>query len=258
MSWALRRQLLYLLGLFAFGALVVFAILYPTLNKEPTCFDNKKNGTETGLDCGGSCQRMCLDDTSAPKILWSRAFPVINDTYNLVAFIENQNKDAGVAQVDYEFKVYDANNLIIGIRRGTTYIPPNQQFAIFESRFEAGQSTIKSVSFDFIGDIVWLKKSPIIQTLPIRAEQISMSEDLTSPSLEALIRNDSIYDMPPFDVIAILYDAERNAITASKTRSEGLYSNTSSPVFFTWPQAFTQNVATKDVLIQINPFETEF
>jgi len=258
MSWASRRQFKYATGVFIFFGLIVFALAYPVIFKKPTCSDKKQNGTETGIDCGGTCSLMCKSEISEPVVLWSRAFHVTGSTYNLVAYVENRNKNSGVVSAPYEFKVYDSNNKFLGRKEGKTFIPPNQQFAVFESRFDAGQSEIKSVSFDFSQSLIWVKKEPTLQTLKMNVNKIIFIDDKDTPSLTAVINNDSIYDIPEFDVIAILYDAEHNAINASKTTKSKLISNTNLPVVFTWPETITSLPVTKDVLVQINPFSVSF
>jgi hypothetical protein len=220
--------------------------------------DGKQNGTETGIDCGGSCSLVCKIDVSDPVVLWSRAFPVVGSNYNLVAFVENRNKNSGVYNASYEFRIYDNNNKLLGRREGNTFIPPNQQFAVFESRFDSGQNQIKSVSFEFLLPLTWVKKAPTLQTLPIRVSSIIFDDNKDTPSLSAIINNDSIYDLPEFDVIAILYDIEHNAINASKTHKDKLLNNNSLPVVFTWPEILSTNPITKDILIQINPFSVSF
>lgn len=258
MSWASRRQLQYFSGFVLFIALIVFVFLAPTIFKKATCTDGKQNGGETGVDCGGVCTRMCEADITAPAVLWSRAFNVIDSNYNLVAFVENRNKTSAVYEASYEFRIYDINNKLLGRREGKTFIPPNQQFAVLESRFDAGQGEVKSVSFDFVGDIIWVKKAPTLQTLPIRISNITIDNNEDTPSLSATINNDSIYDIPEFDVVAILYDQDHNAINASKTHKAKLANNTSVPVIFTWPEALPLVPVTQDILVQINPFQVSF
>lgn len=258
MSWASRRQFQYIGGLLIFLGILALIIAWPTITKAPTCSDGKQNNGERGVDCGGSCQRICTADASEPIVLWSRAFPVTGNIYNLVAFAENRNKDAAVYQVSYEFRIYDTNNILIGRRQGSTFISPNQQFAVFEPRFDAGASEVKSVNFEFTSPFVWMKKQPTIQTLPIRVDDIVLADDKGIPSLTAQINNDSIYDLPEFDVITIIYDIRHIAINASKTHKDGLASNEKSLLLFTWPQPFTDDPATKDILVQVNPFTTPF
>lgn len=258
MTWAARRRLQYLGGLFGVFLIIVFIFIYPYIFKKPTCADGKKNGTETGIDCGGSCSRMCKDTTSDPVILWSRAFPVTGNTYNLVALVENQNKSSGIQNVSYEFRVYDVNNRLIGRRQGSTYLPPNKQFAIFEPRLDFGEAKVKSTSFEFTGNFDWIKKEDTLGTLPVYVDKIEMGEDKKNPSLSARVKNESIYDLPAFEAIAILYDEAGNAINVSKTIKSGLSSNNSLSVYFTWPEELSSDPVLKDVLIQINPFTVSF
>jgi len=258
MTWATRRKLQYLSGFFGVILVILFIFLYPVLFKKPTCTDTKKNGDETGIDCGGSCSLMCKESVSEPVILWSRAFHVVANTYNLVAFIENQNKNSGVENIPYEFRVYDENNRLLGRKKGTTFIPPNKQFAVFEARFDSGESKVKSVSFEFLPPYVWIKKEPTLNSLPVFVDNIVMGEDLKNPSLTARIKNESVQDLPPFEAIAILYDAEGNAINVSKTIKPGLASGENLQVFFTWPEPLISEPVVKDVLIEINPFTVSF
>jgi len=228
------------------------------LFKKPTCSDGKQNGTESGIDCGGSCSLMCKTDVSDPSVIWSRAFHVVDNNYNLVAYVENRNKNSAVVSAKYEFRIYDTNNKLLGRREGTTFIPPNQQFAVFESRFDSGESNIKSVTFEFLSPLVWVKKFPTLQTLPIRVKNIIFNDDKNTPNLSATISNESVYDIPEFDVIAILYDIDKNAINASKTHKYKLLSNDNIPVTFTWPEALSAVPVTKDVMVSINPFSVSF
>jgi hypothetical protein len=258
MSWASRRQFQYIGGLVAFLAIIALIIAWPTITRKPTCTDGKQNGGENGVDCGGSCQKICNADVSEPIVLWSRAFPVTGNIYNLVSFVENRNKEAAVMQVSYEFRIYSTDNILIGRRQGKTFIPPNQQFAIFESRFDAGTSQIRSVRLDFTSPFVWLKKKPTIQTLPVTIDNIILTTERGNTSLTARVNNDSIYDLPAFDVMTILYDINHNAINASRTHKDGLTSNDNSLLLFTWPQPLNDEVASKDVFLLINPFTTPF
>ena len=243
---------------FAVFALVVFGILYPILFKKPTCSDGKQNGTETGIDCGGVCSAICKSDAVKPITVWSRAFPVTGNFYNLAAYIQNPNQEAAVRKANYEFRIYDTDNKLIGRRQGTTYIPPNGQFTVFESRFDAGKSKIRSVTFDFTGVLDWQKKKPILNTLPIKADSIVLDTNSNIPTLTARVRNDSVYDIPQFSIVAIVYDINNNAINVSKTIKSGIKSNSTTQVYFTWPESFIGTPIKSDVLVQINPFSVSF
>jgi hypothetical protein len=175
-----------------------------------------------------------------------------------VALVENQNKNSAIANISYEFRIYDINNRLVGRREGSTFIPPNKQFAVFESRFDPGLAQVKSVTFEFTEPFVWIKKEPTINNLSISVDNITMGEDKKSPSLSARIKNESVYDLPAFDAIAILYDKDHNAINASRTHKDSLISNNSLIVYFTWPEVLASDPVIEDVLISINPFSVSF
>lgn len=258
MNWAARRRLQYLGGLFGVCLIILFIFLYPVIFKKPTCTDGKQNGSETGVDCGGACSLMCKKDVADPFVLWSRAFKVVGNNYNLVAYVENQNKDAAIRQVSYEFRAYDDSNRLIGRRQGVTYIPPSKRFPIFEPRFESGLAQVKSVTFEFTSPFIWEKKDSTIDSLPIYIDNIKMGNDKESPSLEARMRNESVNNLPAFDAFVILYDSEGNAINASKTYRNGLSSGQTLPLFFTWPEPLTGEPVTEDVIFLVNPFTVSF
>src|SRR3989344_1172894 len=132
MTWALKRQILYITVLILCIAIFGFLIIYPSLSKAPTCSDNKQNGNETGVDCGGSCARACLAQVDEISVLWARSFRVIAGRYNAVAYFENHNKNIAIDKINYKFRFADKNNIYIGKREGSTFIPPSGRFAIFE------------------------------------------------------------------------------------------------------------------------------
>lgn len=258
MSWASRRQFKYISIILVILLLILFWIFYPMIFKKPTCFDEKKNGTETAVDCGGSCLRVCGVDVSAPVVVWSRAFPVTANIYNLVAYIENPNMNVAIEKVNYEFRIYDINNTLIGRREGSTFIPPNQAFVVFEPRFNAGEMQVRSVTFELLSPYNWVKKEPTLNLLPIKVENIVLDNNSYLPSLTAKVKNDSIHDIPFFSAVAILYDVEHNVVNVSKTEKDGILSNASLPISFTWPEVLSGTPVKSDVLIQINPFTTSF
>ena len=98
-TWSLRRQIIYTIILVGFVSILAYSIIAPSLNRPPTCADNKQNGNETGVDCGGTCARACMSQVEAVSVLWARAFRVIPGRYNAVAYLVNHNKNAAVEKI---------------------------------------------------------------------------------------------------------------------------------------------------------------
>ena len=257
MTWALKRQLFYVsLLIFFFGGLG-FLVGYPYINKAPTCFDGKQNGTETGVDCGGSCVLACSAQVDDLSLLWSRSFEVVPGRYNAVAYLENQNPNTTINNIRYRFRFADRDNVYIGKREGQTSIPPAGKFAIFESAIDMGNSIPVYTTFEFIDTPVWLQVGEeVLRQLRVAVSDIRTDSEDTAPRLYAKIRNNSLFTIPEVDVVAILYDEQGNALSASRTYIEKLGAEQSKDVTFTWPAPMKEQIVTKEIIPMYNVFET--
>ena len=255
MNWALRRQLLHLTIFFTVVGLFGFFIFYPFFTREPSCADNRKNGTETGVDCGGLCARACIEDTSPVSILWSRAFKVVDGRYNAVAYIENHNQNKAVNKINYRFRFADENNVYIGKRDGATFIPPSGNFAVFEPAVGLGNSIPVYTTFEFTEVPVWSQVAEEkINQLKILVSNIVLENEDKNPRLSANIKNNSLFAIPQVNVVAILYDALGNAVSVSQTYLETVAGEEVREVHFTWPEPFSATVVTKEIIPMFNVF----
>ena len=256
LSWGAKRQLFYLIIIIIMILVGVGVIVYPYFNREPTCFDGEKNGDESGLDCGGSCQKVCTAEALQLITLWSRAFEVTPGKYNVMAYIENQNRESGIREMNYEFKMYDDDNIFIGRQTGTTFITSNDRTAIFEPGIYAGNRVPARVSFTFTSPPQWVKiNRDQKNALAVSSEDIVLSNPLTTPKLEANISNKTLNDLKNLDVYAVLYDANDNVMTASKTLIDYLPKDSKYGVVFTWPHPLAERPTRIDIFPQINVFE---
>ncbi len=249
MTWAFKRQFSYIfvfvLTLLVFGTLIV----YPKFNKAPTCFDSKQNGGETGVDCGGMCARACIAQVDPVSIHWARAFRVVPGRYNAVAYLENHNNNTAISKINYRFRFADANNVYIGKREGSTYVPPSGRFAVFEPGIDIGNSIPVYTTFEFTEVAEWTTVSEEkMSQLKVLVSNIELVNEDTSPVLSATIKNDSFFIVKDLDVVAILYDAKRNAISTSRTYIEEMRAEEIRDINFTWPEPFSASVVAKEII----------
>jgi len=255
MTWAFKRQITYVAIVVVFFLVFGFLIAYPRLNKEPTCFDNRQNGNETGVDCGGICERACLSQVDEISVLWSRVFMVVPGRYNAVAYLVNHNKNTAVDKINYRFRFADENNVYIGKREGSTYVPPSGEFAVFEPGIDIGNSIPVYVTFEFTQAPEWRTvPQDKINQLKVLVSKIVLINEKTSPALSATITNNSLYTIPEVDVVAILYDSAGNAISASRTYIEVLAPEAVVDVNFTWPEPLSGEVFAKEIIPLYNVF----
>ncbi len=258
MTWALRRQIFYIAIVILFIALSGFIIIYPRLTKAPSCTDLKQNGDETGVDCGGSCANACTEEVSPLSVLWARAFRVVPGRYNAVAYIVNHNKNAAVEKISYRFRFADKDNIYIGKREGTTFVPPAGNFAVFEPAIGVGNSIPVYTTFEFTQEPDWLQVPQAkIDQLKILVSNIQLTDEAVSPKLSATVKNNSLFTIPNIDIMAILYDASGNAVSASRTYLDKLAPLSVQDINFTWPEPFAGDIVAKEIIPMYDIFSTE-
>ncbi|HAO64966.1 TPA: hypothetical protein DCQ44_03230 [Candidatus Taylorbacteria bacterium] len=251
-QWAAKRKLVYGTTTFVFLAVLIGVPLFFFLHKTPTCFDGVKNQNEKGVDCGGICTRLCPSDISAPIVLWQRSFQASTGVYSLVAYIQNPNVLSRVDNVGYVFRLYDKDNAMITERAGRTFLPANQSFAVFEAGVRTGTRVPVRTTFEFTESPSWSQNLADYKDPTISAENINLT-DGSSPRIDASVHNFSLNMIKTLGVIAIVYDAEDNAITASRTVVEDLKPQSSAAVTFTWPTPFASPVVRKEIILRIYP-----
>ena len=258
MTWAHKRQTFYMVFLFLLFIVLAFLILAPKLSKPPTCSDGKQNGTETGVDCGGSCAKACLAQVEDISVIWARTFQVIPGRYNAVAYIVNNNKNAAVQKINYRFRFADANNVYIGKREGSTFIPSAGAFAVFEPGIGIGNSIPVFTTFEFTETPLWMQvPADKVNQLKILVSNIQLENETTSPHLSASIKNSSLFTVPNVNVIAILYDARGNAISTSRTYLTQMTPLQSSDINFTWPEPLPGTAVAKEIIPMFDIFSAK-
>ena len=246
MSWGSRRQGLYLgsglILLLVAGTLFYFLVIY----RAPSCMDGVKNGSETGVDCGGNCQNLCPAETLAPTILWSRSFEVAPGVWNAAAYVENHNGNAGARQLRYRFRIFEAGNVLIVERVGMTFLAPGSAAVIVEPSMLVGERKPLLTQFEFLELPQWEKISDgAVPDITVQSSELTNAETL--PRISAVARNRSLFDVAAVEATAIVYDAEDNAIAVSKTLLPSLQRGEEKQIVFTWPKPFTTSPTRIDV-----------
>ncbi len=248
-SWASRRKLIYGGSFF----IVVFGIIgtigFSLFYKTPTCSDGKMNGNETGVDCGGSCVRLCQSAFLAPKLKWGGAkFEKITEgLYNVASYITNPNTTGSAKSVPYIFTLYDSRGLPITERKGVVTLPAHRDTLAFESSVSTGKSIPIKATFEFTSAPVWFKSSDTLDGIAIIDKKYT--EDETTSSLEVVLENRSLLPYKAVTVFAILYDAGDNAIGFSRTKIDIIQAKGGREIApFTWPVGRKGKVTSIEVL----------
>lgn len=240
-----------------FIAVVVGSIYWYT-KPAPTCFDGKLNGNEKGVDCGGSCQKVCSTDVLPVVNEWIRAFPEYSSTgqftdqITVVALNRNPN-NATVENLNYRLSVFgDPAEQIAGIENSVN-INPLEEFLIFENNIPSRNPNPTQLFVEF-DQGKWLK--PLRQTPKVSARPVQYEDDNFS-RLTAEVTNESLIDLHDTVVTAVLLDSSGNAFSASQTVVEFLPKESRKTVFFTWPIVLEQPPAGYLILPQVDVFNLQ-
>lgn len=235
-SWSTRRKAVYssiILGVLVLVTLGVFLIWY---YEPPTCFDSKKNGDETGVDCGGTCTLLCHSDALSPIILWQRVFKVSPGVYNVVAYVQNPNVNSEVKKAPYTFSVFNSRGTLLAKRSGTTFIPPNKKFAVFEGALTISSGVPTRVVFEFNEPLVWKISARETPEIVVKSAELIKAD--STPRIDAILQNNSIIDARNVEAVVIVSDEKGNALGSSKTVVEKIPKSSEATVVFTWPAPF--------------------
>src|SRR3990167_3757647 len=121
--WAFVRQLAYVIAMFTLLSGALYFGYRTFFYTAPTCFDGMQNGEEAGVDCDGSCEKICIAQIAQPSIEWAKAFKVQDGLYHAVALIANTNRVAGTRELADTLTVEEEGGGI-GERKGTLTLPP--------------------------------------------------------------------------------------------------------------------------------------
>jgi hypothetical protein len=252
-QWAAKRKLIYGTVVLVVVAVVLGGLLFLFFHKAATCFDNVKNQNEKGVDCGGVCARICPSDISAPIVMWQRSFQVTPGVYSAVAYVQNPNVSHRVDDVGYVFRLYDKDNAMITEKTGRTFLLANQTFAVFEAGIRTGARIPVRTSFEFTESPSWIQNPIGYKETSVVAENIALTNDSATPRISLSVHNLSLNTINTLAVVAIVYDAEDNAIAASRTIVEDLAAQSSAQVVFTWPTAFPSPAVRKEIILRSYP-----
>lgn len=252
MSWASRRRTAYATGVILFFVIVIGGPLaYWYFSIPATCTDGIQNQGETAIDKGGPCPLLDERALQPHAVLWARSFRVRDGSYNAAAYIQNPNQNAGVRSAHYHFGLYDAQNILIAERDGTTYVMPGAITPVLESRIDAGNRIVAHTYFEFTDPLSWERMKNNALSLAITNKEISNT--YTVPRLSASVRNSSVGDVTDISFVAVIFDPAGNAFAASATTLERLGPDASSQIVFTWPDPFGVQSGRIDIIPLVAP-----
>jgi Mg-chelatase subunit ChlD len=243
--WAVWRRVQYG-ALFLTLVFLVSVASYGIFMYAPaTCFDGIQNGQERAVDCDGSCVRICSVSVQAPNIVWAKSFKIQEGQYNAVGYVENKNEVASTPALSYTFKLSDAEGVIVE-RSGTTILPPNSVYPIFEGRIVIENGREPTETTLVIAPIeLWLPAT--VGRSQFKTLDVELLNTDTRPRLNVEIENTELTEARNVEVVATIFNREGTPLTSSQTFIDLLPARGTKEVVFTWPNSIAKTVRSCEV-----------
>lgn len=251
------KQLIYSLFFLVVIGLITYG-LFIWIRVEPTCFDGKFNGNETGIDCGGACKKICLDTVSDISIKSDNLIQVKDFDYDFIAQISNPNLTHGSGKVEYEVDFKDSIGNVIGTVPGTFSILPGQTRFILVSPVRLDEEATDAELI--IKNANWLQvvedlNPNIVSFEDRRKEYIVLNEENVFSRVDGIIFNNSDFDFNLAQVIVVLFDDQGKMLAAGTTNIRTFLSKTESFYQVNWFEPFEGEVARIEVQGITNAFD---
>ncbi len=251
--WAFWRRVQYGTGYATFLGLIFSGVYLMYFYTPANCFDLSQNGEEIGMDCGGKCVRICAFTVAPPKVLWSKSFEIQKGQYNAVAYIENKNILAGTPEISYTFRLYDGAGLITQ-RTGTTVLPPNSTYPVFEGRINTEGRVPTETTLEIKPADMWLPSR--YGRDHFKTVDLKLVEADARPRLNVKIENTNLKEAQAVEVVATIFDASGIPLTSSQTFIDIFAGQSQKDIVFTWPNPIAKTVRScavpTDVIIAID------
>lgn len=251
--WAFWRRVQYGTGFLVFTSAIAVSLFFAFYDDSVSCFDNLQNGFERGIDCGGDCVRICAIDVLPPKLLWAKSFEITAGQYNAVAYIENLNDVASTPELNYTFEFYSDGDLV-ATRDGSTVLPPDSIYPIFEGRITTGGRQITDTKLILQPAILW--QPATIGREQFRVSDVSLTGADVRPRLDATLENTDLRAAENVEIVATLFNDAGEPLTASETYIERVEGRSLRDIVFTWPGSIAKTVRScnipSDVIMAID------
>lgn len=224
--------------------LTAVGVYYQYFYEPANCFDGVQNADEIGVDCGGSCVRICSFTVAPPRVLWAQSFAVTDNQYNAVAYVENRNEGAGAPVLRYTFQLFDADGLI-NEKQGETVLPANTTQPIFEGRIMTGGRTPTETKLIITNPELWLPS--VSDRSNFRTTALALLQPDSRPRLNVTMQNSNLTTVNDLEVVATIFDVRGNPLTASQTFVDTFPGRSAVNLVFTWPRPIAKTIRSCEV-----------
>lgn len=266
MDYRRKKQIIIVLIILAILGLLGTGAYYKWFYRAPTCFDNKQNQGETGVDCGSPCAMSCeLLTVKDLQVEWAEAVFLKDGLYDLAAKVDNVNPNYGLGHFDYTFKLLGAQGELIAQKQGSSFILPGQKKYIIETNVAAGAKPVKAelaitsaqktdwqrLTNDFATPDIFVQDKQF-KYLENQAGQAASLAGVAQAS--GVVKNNSNFDFDKIVISVVLFDVNKEIIGVNKTEVYTVPAGEERYFSALWFSPLSDEVKSVDMLADTNLF----
>lgn len=224
--------------------IIILILAFVSILSRPkaTCFDDKWNGNEEGIDCGGDCIPCEIKFATELEISSTQILPVemANGISQGIFRIKNNNDNLG-AKFRYEINLRGSLDENLGSFSGQSFIYPSTIKYLIESKIDLPAVDIKRAEVD-IFEVEWfktdLKPTKLFSVSDVKMEEITDASQLGYLKVLGKISNQTARDFSRVEVVVVVYSKTGQLLNVANTSIIGLQSSEIQNFQFVWLKQF--------------------
>lgn len=256
MYWDTQRKIVYALAMIAFLLAIAATGAYifrDSFLPHPTCMDGKQNGYELGVDCGGTCALMCIQDVQPLTVSWAKAVRSGNRVYDLVAMVVNTNINNASQQTGYTFTLYNNQGQVSDTYSGSLTVPIDSKFPIILQNIPLATAPANVVVTLTDGSHYKVFESPTVPIIRVLKQRYEAGQ---TPRVYSTLMNTRRVEISNLPVKVILFDRAGNAYAVGQTVVPMLTKEAVKEVIFTWESPLPFAPEKIGIYPIFNPFDS--
>ena len=253
----IKRSIIIFIYLLIFAGLST--LVYSWLKPVESCFDQKINQNEQGVDCGGVCQERCNVLSQVNLEVKENGFVEsgISGKYDLFSRIFNPNNDFGSGSFSYEFDLKDAAGTSLGKFSGENFILPGEEKYLVATNVPSG--TVPSEINLTIQNVKWEEfvnyEKPQLKI--INRNYLETSSGVGFSEAFGLLKNESPFDFSTIKINMILKDSSGKIVALNSTVINTVKTGESRDFKALWLNRFPGEVENVEFQTEVNVFDSE-
>lgn len=212
------KQFAYLLLFVAFWGGIGWLGYVSLIAQPASCFDNKQNQGEEGVDCGGPCKTFCIaKDLIPPAELGEpRVFQPSSDLVAVLVELKNPNATAALRQVPYQVEVSGVGAAPLQLKGvASLYANEVRRFVLVRPSSGLGAPLSARIAVATTS-AQWAPAEQFRKPLIDIVNAVTSSTE-SGTRVEGTISSDDALAVTDVTVVALFYDAAGSLLGASQT-----------------------------------------